>query len=147
MIEIPAGKIELRDDRTKQKWIVKIEPFLLARFPVTQDLYFEITKESPSTFKGKKHTVETVSWQEANLFCNALSVTSNFYPYYHLDEDTDDVTFDPPANGVRLPPQAEWEYACKAATQGARYGDLDQIAWYKDNSHRTANSMAQNMPN
>ena len=65
MVEIPSGEIELRDDRTKQKWIVKINPFLLAKFPVTQDLYFEITKEEPSTFKGKGYPVETVTWKEA----------------------------------------------------------------------------------
>lgn len=39
MVEIPSGKIELRDDRTKQKWSVNIKPFLLAKFPVTQDIY------------------------------------------------------------------------------------------------------------
>src|SRR5690625_614439 len=52
MVEIPAGKIELCDNRTKQNWSVRIKPFLLARFPVTQDLYSKITKENPSTFKG-----------------------------------------------------------------------------------------------
>lgn len=27
MVEIPKGRIELRDDRTKEKWAVEIEPF------------------------------------------------------------------------------------------------------------------------
>ena len=68
MVEIPAGNIELRDDRTKQKWTVSIEPFLLAKFPVTQDLYFEITDEKPSTFAGSQRPVETVTWKEAASF-------------------------------------------------------------------------------
>lgn len=60
MVEIPAGTIELREDRIKHKWTVDIHPFLLAKYPITQDLYFQITNESPGTFKGDKKPVETV---------------------------------------------------------------------------------------
>ncbi len=35
MVEIPSGKIELRNDRTKQRWTVEIDPILLAKFPIT----------------------------------------------------------------------------------------------------------------
>lgn len=38
-VEISNGQIELRDDRTKQKWTVEIKPFLIGKFPVTQELY------------------------------------------------------------------------------------------------------------
>jgi formylglycine-generating enzyme required for sulfatase activity len=64
MVEIPGGKIELRDDRTKQKWTVNIEPFMLAKYPVTQDLFFEVTKETPSAFIGGRKPVETITWNE-----------------------------------------------------------------------------------
>jgi sulfatase modifying factor 1 len=38
--------------------------------------------------------------------------------------------------GGRLPSEAEWEYAARAGSSAARYGDLDPIAWFGDNSGR-----------
>lgn len=73
MVEIPSGKIELRDDRTKQSWTVEINSFLLGKFPVTQELYLAITNEEPSTIKGNEYPVETITWKDAVIFCNILS--------------------------------------------------------------------------
>ncbi|MEI7661326.1 MAG: SUMF1/EgtB/PvdO family nonheme iron enzyme [Bacteroidota bacterium] len=147
MVEIPKGHIELRDDRIKHKWTVAIEQFLLARFPVTQDLYFKITGESPSSFRGGGKPVETVSWKEAIVFCNLFSVKSGLQPCYCLNGFSEEITFYPGADGYRLPAEAEWEFACRAGTTGTRYGDLDKIAWYKDNSTGLTQDVGMKEPN
>ncbi|MBI5540418.1 MAG: formylglycine-generating enzyme family protein [Bacteroidia bacterium] len=146
MVEIPEGKIVLRDDRIKTKWTVEIKPFLLAKYPVTQELYFEVTKESPSYFKGNKKPVETVSWKDAVIFCNLLSDKSGLKQCYTLNSN-EEILFNHLANGYRLPTEAEWEYACKAGTSEIRYGNINNIAWYKENSEKTTHDVGLKEPN
>ena len=147
MVEIPAGEILLRDDRIKQSWTVEIKPFYLAETLVTQELYFAVTNQSPAVFKGSNLPVESVSWRDAISFCNALSVKTGLVACYAFDQNADDIVFNPEANGYRLPTEAEWEYACKAGTGGIRYGDINEIAWYKNNSAGTTHPVGIKMPN
>lgn len=145
MIELPAGSIVLRDDRTKQQWTVDLPAFLLAKFPVTQAFYAELMHETPSMFNGKDLPVETVSWKDAVMFCNALSNKEGLTSCYSFTDE--EITFDPASNGYRLPTEAEWEYACKAGTTAIRYGELDAIAWYKENSGKTTHPVGTKAPN
>jgi formylglycine-generating enzyme required for sulfatase activity len=147
LVEIPGGIIVLRDDRTKQKWTVELKPFHLAKFLVTQDLYLEISGESPSTFKGNKRPVETVSWRDAVIFCNLLSKQTGLKPCYSTPVDSEEILFDSQANGFRLPSEAEWEYACKAGTTEARYGKIEEISWYKNNSEGRTHDVGIKQPN
>jgi formylglycine-generating enzyme required for sulfatase activity len=147
MVEIPGGKIDMRDDRTKLKWTIELEPFLLAKFPVTQEVYYKVMKESPSTFKGNKLPVETVTWIEAVAFCNSLSGMAGLIPCYSFQDKSEEIVFNPKAGGYRLPTEAEWEYACKAGTKGIRYDKLDLIAWYKDNAVATTHDVGLKVPN
>ena len=147
LAEIPKGNILLNDDRTKTKWEVLVDKFLIGKYPVTQQLYFKIMGKNPSYFKGGNLPVETVTWIDAANFCNQLSLKIGLNPCYILEEENDKMEFDKNQNGFRLPLESEWQYACQANKSEIRYGELHQIAWYKQNSKNSTQEVGMKKPN
>jgi formylglycine-generating enzyme required for sulfatase activity len=78
--------------------------FWVAAREVTQDLYFRVMGDRPSSFEGDRLPVESISWADANEFCrrlNAFEANAGRLPAGYA---------------YRLPTEAEWEYAARGGT-------------------------------
>jgi sulfatase modifying factor 1 len=141
VITVPAGRVRLTDRRTRTAWEVEFGSYLLGAVPVTQAEYADITGEWPAAVRGERLPVESVSWWDAIRYCNARSVEEGLTPAYADGE------WDWTADGYRLPTEAEWENACRAGTDGPRYGELDEIAWHRGNSGERPHEVGTRTPN
>ena len=109
MISIPAGEFvmgspeheECHENSESPQHQVKIAPFFMGVFPVTQAQFRAVMKASPSYLVGEDHPVECVSWNAVAEFCTLLSQKTG--------------------RNYRLPSEAEWEYACRAGTMTPFY--------------------------
>ncbi|RAP76821.1 formylglycine-generating enzyme family protein [Paenibacillus montanisoli] len=146
MVYIPTGIAQLRDDRIKKSWTVQVDAFRLAPIPVTKALYSLITRQEACPPHAAQTPVTDVSWQDAINFCNLFSRHSGLKECYSIGGDGE-VIWNTEADGYRLPTEAEWQYACKAGTNGYRYGELDTIAWYRDNSEGYVREAGSKDPN
>jgi len=153
MLLIPPGEFvmgksrgddDARDNELPSHEVKLTKAFYLGRYEVTQQQYERVMKLNPSSnakfvapsvealmgdgatkseaeaevrawkaahsapdAKGKGWPVDTVSWEDCTAFCKMT--------------------------GMRLPTEAEWEYACRAGTRTPTYGLLNEIAWWLAN--------------
>jgi formylglycine-generating enzyme required for sulfatase activity len=97
--------------------------------PCTQALWQELMGSNPRPFTAADRPVESVSWHDCQQFLSALNS--------RLDGLV-----------LSLPSEAQWEYACRAGTQTARYAEpLDAIAWHFENSENATDPVAAKQAN
>jgi formylglycine-generating enzyme required for sulfatase activity len=89
---------------------VRIQPFYLAKTELTQRTWMLLIADNPSVETGPDVPVHNVSWEDAQRWIALANARV-------------------PGGGFRLPTEAEWEYAARAAP--GTEASLEQTAWYR----------------
>ena len=118
MVNLPGGEFTMggdRYDRENPRHQIRVSPFAIGKYQVTQAQWQAVMDKNPSSFKGDNLPVETVSWNDMAEFLKKAG------------------------NGFRLPTEAEWEYAARAGSNAEYcFGDdeklLDEYSWFYENA-------------
>lgn len=135
---VPAGTYSRGSDtgEADEKPVRQItisHDFYIGVYEVTQAQWQKVMGSNPSRFKGSVNLpVEEVGWQDCVTFCQAMSTLTG--------------------RTVRLPTEAEWEYACRAGTETSYFwGDspspIDQYAWTSTNAGGITHEVGLKQPN
>ncbi len=110
---------------------VSLSSFAIMCTEVTQAQWSAVMGQNPARFKGEQRPVEQVSWRDAQAFIAKLNQLH-------------------PGRIYRLPTEAEWEYACRAGSQGAwscAEEDLPRHAVFRPTSSSSTQPVKSRLPN
>ena len=123
--ERPAHQVTLTDD------------YYIGQTQVTQALWKAVMGNNPSWYEGDSLPVERVRWADCEKFIEKLNRL--------LSKKLGRKRF-------ALPTEAQWEFAARGGnkSQGYKYAgsnNIDDVAWYYDNSGKQTHPVAQKQPN
>ena len=131
LLRVPAGSFAMGEHQ------VTLREFFIGKYAVTNQQWQAVMKAKGSAnqdkkFQGDLQPVVGVSWHEARAFCEKVPVSIG--------------------STVRLPTEAEWEYAARGANQSKGYeyagsNNLGEVGWYVDNSGSVTNPVGQKRAN
>jgi len=131
----PEGEEGRWEAEGPQHQVQIAEGYWLFDTACTQALWKIVMPDHPSRFKFKGSTrpVVRVSWDDLQRFVVALNARV-------------------PGLNVRLPSEAQWEYACRAGSTsrwcfGDKESQLTEYAWYSRNAGGRTHSVGQKRPN
>ena len=174
-VKIPAASIDGTETWTPESKVfvsgrkLEIASFYMSDHPVTRGEYKAVMGSDPSTANAydkdgnkltgddavKSSPVNCISWYDALVYCNTLSIKEGLTPCYAIggktrpsewsavptsnDSTWDAATCDFAADGYRLPTDAEWEWAARGGESYTYAGsnDIYEVAWYETNPRGT----------
>lgn len=125
--EQPLHEVSIDYDIMMSKYQVTVEDYML----YAQATGVEMPEEKHQ-YLGFDVPVRRVTWVDAVNYCKWMSEREG--------------------KTVRLPTEAEWEYACRAGSYtqysfGDEASELGEYAWYKENSGRVTHNVGSKKPN
>jgi formylglycine-generating enzyme required for sulfatase activity len=163
MCWIPAGDFLMgsaedepgRRDDEAQHHVILSKGFWMAKYPVTQGQWRAVMQTYPFNFgqlnlktrlnddaclrelkKWENHPVENVSW---NDICESRKENACFLAKIN-SRTSDGWCYD-------LPTEAQWEHACRSGCEGDENEELDDLAWFCQNSDGSTRPVGLKCPN
>jgi formylglycine-generating enzyme required for sulfatase activity len=133
---IPPGAFLMGDDSIRNEKpvhrVTLTRGFYMGVYPVTQAQWRAVMGWAACKFPDEDRPVEMVSWSDAQEFCEKLRGLLR--------------------KAIRLPTEAEWEYACRAGTQTTYSNsddedELGDVAWYDETSDEETHPVGELSPN